>query len=221
MLLNFTSLCFYYSLYDVFVTKLLHFNHFFKGGFIMSTKKNNNIKLDDNSHVSEIIKEKLTELLEPSETTSKDSFIPLFETEEQKDENTNLSQQQSAPAQPKTTANGIEQNVTEEDFEHVLKNDERERELHSEGYVYINVIETFVKEIIADYMTQYGSCTCNHCIIDTMALALTNLPSKYIVAKKGNLSPLLHVYRKKYFTEISTEVLKACLTVSKSPHHSK
>lgn len=172
----------------------------------MSTKKNNNIKLDENSHVSEIIKEKLTELLEP---------------EQQKDENNTPSPQQSVPAQPKTTANGIEQNVTEEDFEHVLKNDERERELHSEGYVYINVIETFVKEIIADYMTQYGSCTCNHCIIDTMALALTNLPSKYIVAKKGNLSPLLHVYRKKYFTEISTEVLKACLTVSKSPHHSK
>jgi hypothetical protein len=54
-----------------------------------------------------------------------------------------------------------------------------------------------------------------------MALALTNLPSKYIVVKKGSLSPLLHMYRTKYSALISTEVLKACLAVGKSPHHSK
>ena len=44
-------------------------------------------KSDDTSHVSEIIKEKLTELLEPTEiitetVTPPDTFIPFTETEE-------------------------------------------------------------------------------------------------------------------------------------------
>ena len=113
------------------------------------------------------------------------------------------------------------QNLTEEDFEQVLKNDNKKIELYSDEYVYINIMETFVKEIIVDYMKQYATCTCNHCVIDTMALTLTNLPSKYVVVKKGDLAPLLHMYRQKYSIQISAELLKACLVVSGSPHHKK
>lgn len=198
----------------------------------MSAKKNNkiseNTRLDDNSHVSEIIKEKLTNLLEPSQTATENVTPKNTSSFTEMDKNTTTpKQQQIAPEQADLSEQSqnmidlIEQNVTEEDFESVLKNDEREQELNSKGYVYINVIETFVKEIIVDYMKQYGSCTCSHCIIDTMALALTNLPSKYIVVKKGDISPLLHMYRTKYFTQISTQVLKACLAVGSSPHHDR
>lgn len=200
----------------------------------MSVKKNNkaieNTRLDDNSHVSEIIKEKLTALLEPSQSATKSTASKHTNPFTEADENTttleNLEQQLTSEQaalseQAKNMIDIIEQNITEQDFENVLKNDEREQELNSKGYVYINVIETFVKEIIVDYMEQYASCACSHCMIDTMALALTNLPSKYIVVKKGDISPLLHMYRTKYFTRISTEVLKACLAVSKSPHHDR
>ena len=38
------------------------------------------------------------------------------------------------------------QNLTEEDFEQVLKNDNKKIELYSDEYVYINIMETFVKE---------------------------------------------------------------------------
>lgn len=191
-------------------------------------------KADDPSHVSEIIKEKLLEAFEPTETIApKDAFIPFLEAEENTGENnisyyeteqlyqdiekqeTEVFQQEIEEPQQEAET----QNITTEEFEIVLRNEGEEVRVNAEGYIYINVMETFVKEVIIDYMKQYALCTCNHCIIDTMALALTHLPSKYIVVKKGDLSPLLHMYRSKYATLISTEVLKACLAVGKSPHH--
>ena len=190
-------------------------------------------KSDDTSHVSEIIKEKLTELLEPTEiitetVTPPDTFIPFTETEE----NTINLQNEIEPEeitpeevalfeQTDIIAKQNTPNNIGNDFKNVIKNDSKEITLNDEEYIYMNVMETFVKEVIVDYMKQYAHCSCNHCIIDTMALALTNLPSKYIVVKKGSLSPLLHMYRTKYSALISTEVLKACLAVGKSPHHSK
>ncbi len=191
------------------------------------------IQKSDDTHVSEIIKEKLTELLEPSEiitekVTPSDTFIPFTQTEE----NTINLQHEIEPEEvtPEEAAlfeqTDIIQkqsalNDLEDDFKNVIKNDSKQIKLNDEEYIYMNVMETFVKEVIVDYMKQYAQCSCNHCIIDTMALALTNLPSKYIVVKKGSLSPLLHMYRTKYSVLISTEVLKACLAVGKSPHHSK
>lgn len=187
-------------------------------------------KPDDTSHVSEIIKEKLIELLEPTEiitetVTPPDTFVPFTETEE----NTIHLQHEIEPEEVTPEEAALfeqtdimqKQNTTIDDFENVIKNDSKQITLNDEEYVYMNVMETFVKEIIVDYMKQYARCSCNHCIIDTMALALTNLPSKYIVVKKGSLSPLLHMYRTKYSVLISTEVLKACLAVGKSPHHNK
>ncbi|NDO46416.1 late competence development ComFB family protein [Clostridium sp. MD294] len=187
-------------------------------------------KSDDTSHVSEIIKEKLTELLEPTEiitetVTPPDTFIPFTETEE----NTIHLQHEIEPEEVTPEEAALfeqtdimqKQTIIKDNFENVIKNDSKQITLNDEEYVYMNVMETFVKEIIVDYMKQYAHCSCNHCIIDTMALALTNLPSKYIVVKKGSLSPLLHMYRTKYSVIISTEVLKACLAVGKSPHHDK
>ena len=182
---------------------------------------------DDTSHVSEIIKEKLIEALEPTEiitkpVTPKDSFIPFQET----DENTIILEHEIEPEEITFDEEELykelnSQNTSYSDFDMVLKNDSKQITLDSEEYLYMNVMETFVKEVIVDYMKQYAPCLCNHCIVDTMALALTNLPPKYIVVQKGSLSPLLHMYRQKYSAQISAEVLKACLAVAKFPHHAK
>ncbi len=218
-------------------------------------------KTDDTS-VSEVIKEKLLELVDPKKAAAKkaakkeaeqkaakqrkkegikvvekeekpevvvpteiitqklapkDTFIPFSEMEEN-----DMHFSKKIELNEMTFDDvSIKQNLTDEDFEQVLKNDNKKIELYSDEYVYINVMETFVKEIIVDYMKQYGTCTCNHCVIDTMALTLTNLPSKYVVVKKGDLAPLLHMYRQKYSIQISAELLKACLVVSGSPHHKK
>ena len=212
----------------------------------------------DDASVSDIIKEKLLELVDPKKAAAKkeakkkaaeekkkeqermiekeqepevvvpteiitqklapkDTFIPFSEMEE----NDMLFSKKIELNEMKFDDVSTKQNLTEEDFEQVLKNDNKKIELYSDEYVYINIMETFVKEIIVDYMKQYATCTCNHCVIDTMALTLTNLPSKYVVVKKGDLAPLLHMYRQKYSIQISAELLKACLVVSGSPHHKK
>ena len=212
----------------------------------------------DDASVSDIIKEKLLELVDPKKAAAKkeakkkaaeekkkeqermiekeqepevvvpteiitqklapkDSFIPFSEMEE----NDMRFSKKIELNEMKFDDVSTKQNLTEEDFEQVLKNDNKKIELYSDEYVYINIMETFVKEIIVDYMKQYATCTCNHCVIDTMALTLTNLPSKYVVVKKGDLAPLLHMYRQKYSIQISAELLKACLVVSGSPHHKK
>ncbi|MEY8319594.1 late competence development ComFB family protein [Lachnospiraceae bacterium 46-61] len=182
---------------------------------------------DDTSHISEIIKEKLIEALEPTEIITKpippkNSFIPFEET----DENTIILEHEIEPEEMTFDEEEFyqelnKQNTPQNDFEVILKNNNKKITLDSEEYIYMNVMETFVKEVIVDYMKQYAPCLCNHCIIDTMALALTNLPPKYIVVQKGSLSPLLHMYRQKYSAQISAEVLKACLAVAKFPHHIK
>ena len=212
----------------------------------------------DDASVSDIIKEKLLELVDPKKAAAKkeakkkaaeekkkeqermiekeqdpevvvpteiitqklapkDTFIPFSEMEE----NDMRFSKKIELNEMKFDDVSTKQNLTEEDFEQVLKNDNKKIELYSDEYVYINIMETFVKEIIVDYMKQYATCTCNHCVIDTMALTLTNLPSKYVVVKKGDLAPLLHMYRQKYSIQISAELLKACLVVSGSPHHKK
>ena len=205
----------------------------------------------DDASVSDIIKEKLLELVDPKKAAAKkeakkkaaeekkkeqermiekeqepevvvpteiitqklapkDTFIPFSEMEE----NDMRFSKKIELNEMKFDDVSTKQNLTEEDFEQLL-------ETESPQLVYINIMETFVKEIIVDYMKQYATCTCNHCVIDTMALTLTNLPSKYVVVKKGDLAPLLHMYHQKYSIQISAELLKACLVVSGSPHHKK
>lgn len=88
-------------------------------------------------------------------------------------------------------------------------------------YSYINVLEQIVREKVMEYLEKFQVCTCNRCIADTTALALTNLPSKYIVTDSGDVFPLLNYYSNKYATNVMTELTKACLTVNAFPHHTK
>ncbi len=45
----------------------------------------------------------------------------------------------------------------------------------------INVMETLVDEKMARYVQMFGLCRCPRCLADVKALALTNLPAKYVV----------------------------------------
>ena len=102
------------------------------------------IQKSDDTHVSEIIKEKLTELLEPSEiitekVTPSDTFIPFTQTEE----NTINLQHEIEPGEvtPEEAAlfeqTDIIQkqsalNDLEDDFKNVIKNDSKQIKLNDE-----------------------------------------------------------------------------------------
>lgn len=88
-------------------------------------------------------------------------------------------------------------------------------------YSYTNVLEEIVKEKLPEYANKFGVCQCNRCLADITALSLTNLPSKYIVADKGNIFPLLNYYTNKYSANVIAEITKACMIVNAHPHHKK
>ena len=79
--------------------------------------------------------------------------------------------------------------------------------------------EDVYKRQVVDYLKRFGVCTCSRCVADTIALALTNLPSKYIVTDYDNVEPLISLYEHKYQVSIMTELTKACFEVDGNPHH--
>ncbi len=86
-------------------------------------------------------------------------------------------------------------------------------------YKFVNVFEELVRARVIETMQKFDVCTCDRCIIDVIALTLTNLPSKCIVADKDAIFPLLSYYSTKYNTQVQTELVKACVRVKEVPHH--
>lgn len=89
----------------------------------------------------------------------------------------------------------------------------------TENVDYINVVQALVEEKAPKYMDMLGVCHFPRCIADVKALALSNLPPKYIVVPKSQSSPMLTVYESKYSAAITVQLLAACKTVIEHPRH--
>lgn len=140
------------------------------------------------------------------------------------------------------TSSDIEEIAVQETFEEkeelpdtdaamqLSEEDQKELErLESEGnsaatendYVFLNVMETLVNEIVDKWIRQFGVCTCSRCKADVIALALTNLPSKYVVVGRNAAAPLMNFYSQQFSGAITVEVTKACTKVMERPHHNR
>lgn len=86
-------------------------------------------------------------------------------------------------------------------------------------YTYINVMEAIVEDKVEYFMKQFDVCTCDRCVADAKALALTGLPPKYIVTAKSTVAPLLNFYTNKFIGQVTVELTKACKIVKDFPHH--
>jgi hypothetical protein len=51
------------------------------------------------------------------------------------------------------------------------------------------------------------------------ALALTNLPSKYVVLEKSQRAAYMSVYAARYEKELSVQMMRACVIINEHPHH--
>lgn len=98
------------------------------------------------------------------------------------------------------------------------KNDQKADETE---FIYLNVCEELVRDKVHEYMDRFNECKCKRCVADTMALALTNLPPKYVVLNNKNEIPFISFYENKYRILLMTELTKACLTVNSNPRHKK
>lgn len=92
--------------------------------------------------------------------------------------------------------------------------------LQTGEYRFVNVMEQLMlRQDVASFQEQYNVCKCKRCTADVYALALTGLPSKYVVTRKDSLSPILSYYESKYKIFMLTELIKACNKVRESPRH--
>lgn len=86
-------------------------------------------------------------------------------------------------------------------------------------FKYVNVYERIVQNKLLDYMKKFDMCMCDRCIVDTFALAVTELPTKIVVVDKNEVFPLINFFEVKNTAIISTALIKACMVVKEKPHH--
>lgn len=85
--------------------------------------------------------------------------------------------------------------------------------------ILVNVIEEFVKLQAKQTIDALGGCKCNTCYLNTCALALNELDSKYVTTTKGELISQITAMEIKNQAEIVVSVTKAAMKVIKNPHH--
>lgn len=91
-----------------------------------------------------------------------------------------------------------------------------------DDFHFLNVMEELLLQQDLDgLMKDHNVCTCRRCKADVCALALTALPSKYVVISRTSLSPVLNYYENKFKIAMLTELNKACAIVRETPHHSR
>ena len=92
---------------------------------------------------------------------------------------------------------------------------------NDEEYTVLNVTQALVEEKAEKYIKMLGLCGCNRCHIDVIALALSDLPAKYVVVKGKDINPRLSYYESKYSSAVITAVMSACKKVNEKPHHKR
>lgn len=86
---------------------------------------------------------------------------------------------------------------------------------------YVNVMQALVEEKADKYIKMFGLCDCPRCVTDVKALALNNLPPKYVVMPQGEVIPRISVYEGRYSAAVTMQILRACKTVMENPRHDR
>ena len=92
-------------------------------------------------------------------------------------------------------------------------------QLLSDGAVLVNVMQILVEEAAPRYLEMFHVCSCSRCVADVKALALTQLPAKYVVLEESKKDSMLSFYRYSYQSLLTIELTKACSAVIQCPHH--
>ena len=84
-----------------------------------------------------------------------------------------------------------------------------------------NYMEDCVLEMISKVTKDLVICKCEKCKMDIAALALNQLPAKYVATRKGNLFVKLDSMQTQFGVDIITAVSNAVKTVGDNPQHGK
>lgn len=83
-----------------------------------------------------------------------------------------------------------------------------------------NYMENIVDRLLPKILENYNDiCKCPKCIDDIKAIALNNLPPKYISTERGLLYTKLNELSNKFNANVVKEIALAINIVSKNPSH--
>lgn len=89
------------------------------------------------------------------------------------------------------------------------------------GVILKNYMEEIVFSVIDDVLKDIDVCKCERCKMNIIAISLNNLPSKYVVAEKGELYSKVNMFKMQVEVDVMTEIIKAAMIVKKNPQHQR
>jgi len=82
-----------------------------------------------------------------------------------------------------------------------------------------NYMEEIVFNQMKDVLTDINMCTCDKCMLDIAAIALNDLPPKYIVTEKGELYSKINTLKQQFEVDVIAAITKAAVLVKRNPRH--
>lgn len=82
-----------------------------------------------------------------------------------------------------------------------------------------NLMEELVEDKLDEYILDADVCTCERCRADIMALALNNLPPRYIVSISGDVYSRFDAVKTQFQADVIITVLNAIEVIKNRPLH--
>lgn len=82
-----------------------------------------------------------------------------------------------------------------------------------------NYMEEIVYNQMKDVLGDFNVCTCEKCLMDIAAIALNDLPPKYIVTEKGELYSKINSLKQQFEVDVVAAITKAAVLVKRRPRH--
>lgn len=173
-----------------------------------------------NEALSETIREALTQTLEQEldQAAQEDAPVPPAEGEGAAEERS-LPEEEPVMQQPLTSEEAPAEEKDAPSEKVPAPEAPGPGKVLPDGSVFLNVMEYLVEERLEKYVKLFGLCSCQRCLADVRALALSRLPAKYVVLPSSSVTPMLSLYQAKFDSMVIAEVIQACKSVMENPRH--
>lgn len=84
-----------------------------------------------------------------------------------------------------------------------------------------NYMEVCIQNMLDKVIGETDVCRCEKCRMDIIAIALNNLPAKYVVTTKGVLYSKLTTLEYQFDVDIITAIARAVDIVKANPRHNQ
>ena len=82
-----------------------------------------------------------------------------------------------------------------------------------------NYMEEVVLNLMEGVLDDINMCKCELCVMDIAAIALNDLPPKYIATEKGELYSKVNSLKNQFEVDVISAITKAAVLVKRSPRH--